>query len=314
MPSPGEGRILTVEVTKRPLIEQVSGTIQAKVETVISPLVTATISSFNVRAGDEVRQGDVLVKLDSRKLKARVDQTHQAVISAKAMLAKAQQDYDRIQRLLKTRAISKAEADRIETIFRTAKAELSLALRVEDEANAVLSHTTLRAPISGRIVERFADPGDTARQGEPLLRMYGPGVFRLEASVRESVASKLIKGQHLIVMVDALDKEFEASIDEIVPFADPGSRSFMVKAFLTEGSGLYPGMFGRLLVPVGETEKIYIPVEAVTQVGQLHYVMVNTKHGLTRRYVRLGENTQSDSVEVISGLSPGESIFIGTQS
>ena len=313
VPSADEGRVVTVEITKQPLIEQAAGTIQAKVETVISPLITATISSIKVRAGDGVKQGDVLVELDSRELKARVDQAHQAVVAARAKVAKAKRDFKRMKQLFGGDAVAKAELDQTEAVLRTARAELGSVSRREDETKTALSHSTLTAPISGRVVERYADPGDTARQGEPLLRLYGPGIFRLEASVRESVASKLVKGQSLTVKVDALDKQFRASVDEIVPFADPGSRSFVVKASLTDSSGLYPGMFGRLLVPIGETEKIYIPADAVTQVGQLHFVIVKTEQGLNRRYVRLGVSDQKDRVEVISGLAPGEAILIAAR-
>ena len=313
VPSVADAREVTVEITKEPLIEQAAGTIRAKVETVISPLITATISSIKVRAGYQVKQGDVLIELDSRELKARVDQTHQTVVAAKAKLAKVERDFKRIQQLFRDDAVAKAELDRTEAVLRTARAELSRARRREDEARTALSHSTLTAPISGRVVERYADPGDTARQGEPLLRMYGPSIFRLEASVRESVASKLVKGQSLTVKVDALDKEFAATVDEIVPFADPGSRSFIVKARLIDTSGLYPGMFGRLLVPIGETERIYIPPEAVTHVGQLDFVIIKTEQGPIRRYIRLGARDQEDRVEVISGLAPGEEILIAAQ-
>jgi RND family efflux transporter MFP subunit len=301
----------TVEVTIEPLIEQASGTIRAKVETVISPLINATISSIAVWSGDEVKAGDVLIKLDSRELRARVDQAHQAVVAAEARLIKAEKDFKRAQRIYRTDtgAISKAERDRIEAVQRSASAQLLRLRRQKDETMTALSYSTLKAPIAGRIVKRYADPGDTAQPGQPLLRMYDPQTLRLEASVRESVASKLVEGQSLTAQVDAVNKRYTAAIDEIVPSADPGSRSFVVKVSLTGGSGLYPGMFGRLMIPIGKIEKIYIPNEAVTTVGQLNFVVVKTEHGLGRRYVRLGERALENRVEVISGLAPGEKIL-----
>jgi membrane fusion protein (multidrug efflux system) len=169
------------------------------------------------------------------------------------------------------------------------------------------------APIAGRIVERLGDPGDTAIQGEPLLRMYDPATLRLEANVRESVASKLTKDQHLTAEIDALKKKYSVVVDEIVPSADPGSRSFLVKVSLTDGAGLYPGMFGRLMIPIGKVEKIYIPIEAVTQVGQLDFVIVDTEQGAVRRYMRLGESGPDDRIEVISGLTSGETVLIASQ-
>ncbi len=312
LPSRGNGVLLTIEVTTEPLIEQASGTIRAKVETVISPVITAKISTISVRAGDEVKRGGVLAELDSRELEARVGQARQAVVAARAKLALAEKDSQRLQRIYKAEpgAVSKAELDRVQAALSTARAQLLLAQRQEDEAKTALSYSTLSAPISGRVVERYADPGDTARQGEALLRIYDPATLRLEASVRESVASKLTRGESLTAKVDALDKTFEAVVDEIVPSADPGSRSFLVKVGLPASSGLYPGMFGRLLIPIGQTHKIYIPSRAVTQVGQLDFVTVKTAQGPVRRYVRLGASAGADRVQVISGLAAGEKILV----
>ncbi len=314
-PSSDTGRAVVVEITVQPLIEQAAGTLRAKVETVISPLITASISSIAVWSGDEVRAGEVLVTLDARELQARVDQAHQAVVAAGARLAQTEKDLARVRRIIKADpgAVSKAEDDRLQTALSTARAELVRLQRQKDEARTALSYSKLAAPIAGRIVERLADPGDTARPGEPLLRMYDPATLRLEASVRESVASKLVKGQSLFAEIDALKKRYPVVVDEIVPSADPGSRSFLVKVSLTDGSGLYPGMFGRLMVPIGQIEKIFIPLEAVTRVGQLDFVIVKTRQGAVRRYVRLGERRLDGHVEIISGLAAGEQIIISAR-
>jgi membrane fusion protein (multidrug efflux system) len=314
-PSSGTGRVVAVEAISRPLIEQAAGTLRAKVETVISPLITATISSIGVWAGDEVRAGDVLVILDARELQARVDQAHQAVVAAGARLDQTKKDLARVRRIMKADpgAVSKAEADRLQTALSTARAELVGLQHRKDEARTALSYSKLAAPIAGRIVDRLADPGDTARTGEPLLRMYDPATLRLEASVRESVASKLVKGQPLLAEIDALKKRYPVVVDEIVPSADPGSRSFLVKVSLSDGAGLYPGMFGRLMIPIGQIEKLFIPLEAVTRVGQLDFVVIKTEQGAVRRYVRLGQHSPDDGVEVISGLAAGDQIFISPQ-
>jgi len=314
-PSSDTGRVVTVEVTSRPLIEQAAGTLRAKVETVISPLITATISSIAVWAGDEVKAGDVLVTLDARELQARVDQAHQSVVAAGARLAQTEKDLARVRRIMKADpgAVSKAERDRLQTALSTARAERIRLQRQKDEARTALSYSKLTAPIGGRIVERLADPGDTARPGEPLLRMYDPATLRLDASVRESVASKLAKGQSLFAEIDALKKRYPVVVDEIVPSADPGSRSFLVKVSLTDGSGLYPGMFGRLMIPIGQVDKVLIPLAAVTRVGQLDFVVVKTQQGAVRRYVRLGQLSPDDRVEIISGLKAGDQIIITKQ-
>ena len=124
------------------------------------------------------------------------------------------------------------------------------------------------------------------------------------------MASKLKKNQNITAEIDALDKRYDGVVDEIVPSADPGSRTFLVKISLTVDAGLYPGMFGRLLIPIGQIEKIYIPIAAVTQVGQLDFVIVKTEQGAVRRYVRLGQRGSDERIAVVSGLKAGEQVLI----
>jgi RND family efflux transporter MFP subunit len=300
-----------VQLVKEPLIEQAAGTLRAKIETIISPLISSTIISISVRSGDLVKQGDHLVTLDARELNARVEQAYQSVLAAKARLQKAEKDFQRVQRIYKLNpaAIAKAEVDRYHAAQETAIAELERYKRLEDETRTTLSYGTLTAPISGRIVERYAEPGDIATPGEPLLKIYDPGTLRLEAHVRESIASKLTKGQALFAEVDAVEKQFDVVVDEIVPSADPGSRSFIVKATLKGDNNLFPGMFGRLLIPVGQIERIYIPADAVITIGQLDMVMVKTATGSSRRFIRPGKAGSGNLIEVISGVSPGEIII-----
>jgi RND family efflux transporter MFP subunit len=312
VPQIESAEIFTIEVVSEPLIERAAGTLRAKVETVISPLISATISSIAVWAGDEVKPGDVLVTLDARELQARVDQARQAVVSAAALLKQTEKEAQRVQRIFKADpgAISKAERDRTQAALSTARARLMSAKGYEDETRTALSHSKLTSPIAGRIVERYADPGDTARPGVPVLRLYNPATLRLETSVRESVASKLKENQTLTAEIDALNKRYDGVVDEIVPSADPGSRTFLVKVSLTGDTGLYPGMFGRLLIPIGKIEKMYIPIAAVTRVGQLDFVIVKTAQGAVRRYVRLGPRGSDERVQVVSGLKAGEQVLV----
>ena len=308
------GKIEThvVADTEEPLLEQAVGTLRAKVETVISPIITASIVSIAVRSGDEVQKGDLLVELDARELDARAAQSRQIVRAAEAKLAQVEKDFQRIRRIRKADpgAVSKAEYDRAYMTLQTGRAERTQARRLLDQNLASRSYGRIVSPISGRVIERYADPGDTARQGEQILRLYDPGSLRLEARVRESVASSLRKGQPLTIKVDASRKMVETLVEEIVPSADPGSRTFLVKTSLKDNENLYPGMFGRLLIPLDRVIKRYIPAQAVTRMGQLSYVRVLTDHGPVRRYVRLGADRDDGQIEVFSGLKPGEKILV----
>ena len=310
-PSAGDGgRGSAVEAETVVLIEQAPGTIRAKSETVVSAQITARIAAVLVRAGDAAEAGDLLVQLDARALQARLQQQREAVAAAEAQLDEARSRYERVASLFRRGVVAQAEMDRTEADLRAAQAELAGAREAVSEAATQLSYTSIRSPIDGRVTDRFADPGDTATPGAPLLRLYDPASLRLEADVRESLATRLELGQALTVRVDALRQAFAVTVDEIVPSAEPGTRTFRVKVTLPAGAKAYPGMFGRLLIPTGQEQKLYVPAEAVYRVGQLEFVRVARGDASVRRYVRTGTVTGDGRIEILSGLAVDERVLL----
>lgn len=306
---PAGGEITTVEAMDQTLIEQAPGTIHAKKETMISTRITGTIASIYVRAGDAVSQGDILAELDSRELQSRLLQQREAVTAAQAHLDEVRPNHDRISKLFERGVVPRAELDRAEASLKAARADLERARQALSEAQTSLSYAVIQAPISGRVADRYADPGDTAMPGTPLLRLYDPTSLRLEANVPESLGTALTVGQTLKASIDAPEKVLSVTVDEIVPVAEPGSRTFLVKASLPHEPDLYPGMFGRLMIPTGTETRLYVPAAAVLNVGQIEFVYVPGRHGPVRRYVRTGEITNDGRVEILSGLRTGEPVI-----
>ncbi len=304
------GEVLTVTASQVPVVEQATGSVRSRVETLLSARITARIIEVLVTAGDSVAAGDVLLTLDDRDLRSRLEQLEQAVVTAQANLAEAEPRFARAKSLYAQNAASKAEVESAEARLRAARAELARSRRAVEEAETALSYSVIRASAPARVVDRLVDPGDTATPGVPLLRLYDPGQLRLEANVRESLATLLVRDQALVARIDALNAEYPVTIEEIVPSADPGSRSFIVKASLPEDPKLYPGMFGRLLIARGSVERYYVPERAVERVGQLQFVNLVGEKGVQRRFVRTGEKMQDGQVEVVSGLRPGERIVV----
>ena len=93
--------------------------------------------------------------------------------------------------------------------------------------------------------------------GDVLLKLFNPGQMRIEATVRESLVGSIRLGQTLRVRIDALERDATAVVEEIVPAADPSSRTFVLKARLAEVDGMFPGMFARLFVPVAPQSQSY---------------------------------------------------------
>lgn len=307
---PGAATATVTEETV-PVVEEAAGTVQAERKTGVSARILATIREITVRAGDEVRRGDVLVRLDDRDLQARALEARRAAEAAEAAHRSRQADYERAQRLKAQGIISQGEFDQAEAAFRVASAELERAREALRGAEIALTYAEITAPVSGRVVDRFADPGDTAVPGKPLLALYDPTALRIEVPVRESLAVGLRVGDALQVRMGLDGPELRGVVDEIVPQAEAGSRTFLVKVGLPRGENVYTGMFGRLLIPAGQRTRLLVPRAAVGQVGQLAFVsVVGANRQVQRRLVTLGPALGDDRIEVLSGLRPGEVVLL----
>lgn len=308
--APVKGEVITVEAVTVPVSERAPGTVQAKREAVLSPRITAAIVAVNARAGDRVERGEVLVQLDRRELESRLEQQRERAAGAKARVDEARRRFDRIRKLFEGGTVSRSELDQAEADLASAEAELARAREAVEEASTALSYATIRAPMDGRVIDRLAEPGDTAMPGVALLRLYDPDTLRLDSNVRESLATRLERGARLLARIDAPDVEVEVTVDEIVPSAEPGSRTVLVRALLPQRESLFPGMFGRLIIPTGTERRLYIPPSAVMRVGQLEFVTVVTERGPLRRYVRTGARSEEHGIEVLSGLEAGERLVV----
>ena len=307
--APEAARLITVRQTSVPITEEAAGAVTAANRTSISPRIMATIQTLNVRAGDTVRQGDLLVTLDDRDIQARLSQAREALEAAEAQEKAAGFEFERMQELYARSVAPRQQLDQAEAAYRTALAEKSRAEKAIEETQVTLSFTEIRATTPGRIVDRLAEPGDTASPGRPILEMYDPQALQLEAAVRESLATTLEPGLKLPVRIDALDATLEGTVVEIVPQAEVGARVFRVKVGLAQDPRLYTGMFGRLIIPIGQRDLLAVPQEYIQTVGQNRFVCVvvdEEKRAISRRLITVGTLLDGGSYEVLSGLRDGE--------
>ncbi len=302
-----------VHEIEKDYIEETVGTLKAASRSVISSKILATIQEIRVSAGDFVKAGDLLVTLNTRELEARLQQANERLNGSQAAAREAKSDFERNSRLWEQQAISQREYEESNRKLKVAEADERRAEQEVDEANALLSYSKITAPKSGRIVDRTAEPGDMAQPGKPILTLYDSESLRLETPVLEHLAVKLKIGQVLTVHVDSVDKEFAATIDEIVPQADAASRSFLVKASLPRSGNLYEGMYGRLRIPAGSRHHLCLSTAAIRRIGQLEFVdVVLEDDSLQRRLIKTGRLGMPGRIEVLSGLEAGEKVVLET--
>lgn len=329
----------TAEAQIRNIIEtyEAVGSIRPRTETRIEAQVVGKVLKVLVRAGDAVRRGTTLVMLEDREFAIRLERERQGlrsskaarsgarqiVAAAEAAFVKAQLQYKRIDELFQDKAVSSRELELARAEFLLAQAKMNQAedglegavarvhqaQKLVEEAQITKNYTVIKAPDDGEVVKRLIEPGDLALPGKPLIILQTIGSLRLEAYVREGLISRVRPGEELLVSIDSLGKEIKGVVEEVIPSADPKTRTFLVKVGLPEVKGAYPGMFCRLLVPSGKRSAILIPANAVIRVGQLETVKIQMGETWQTVYIKTGQ-TLDGLVEVLSGLQGNETVAI----
>ncbi len=313
------------------------GTVRPHQETSVESQVQGRIVEVLVRPGDTVKEGDRLVVLDNREFRARLDSARQRIISAQARkeqatqavnaaqaaFTRAEAAYKRTQTYYKAEAATRQQMEEAEAAFQQAEAGLKQARdglkaaesgirqteKGVEEARIVQGYTEIRSSAAGEVARRLAEPGDMAFPGKPLVILQTRGALRLEALLPEGLIDRVAIGKELDVVIDALQRKLKGRVTEMAPFADPATRSFLVKVDLPDEKELYPGMFGRLLAPVGKASIVWIPEKGLRRVGQLEMVTARLEDDWREVYVTTGK-THDGRLEILSGLNGGEEIAL----
>lgn len=313
------------------------GTVRPRTEIRIESRITGRVLEIMVRPGARVEKGQPLITLDARQpqavlaqavqgleaAKAARKQAGQAITSARAELKRAEAEYVRIKRLFQTKATTTRQLEQAEAAFVQAQAGASQASEAQssaqaqvrqaekkvEEARVALSYTKIEAPDTGQVVRRQAEPGDMAWPGKPLLSLQTDQSLRLEALVPESLVALVGPGVKLTVAVDSLNRTMEGTVEELVPSADPETRTFLAKVAIRGGTDLYPGMFGRLRLPQDKRRAVVVEQNAVRRIGQLEVVRIKTDRGWRDQFVRTGQPV-GDKIEILSGLDGNETVAL----
>ena len=309
--------VLTVTNSKVPDLLEVVGTVRAEQTSVLASQIMGNVVEIRAHEGDRVQRRQVLAVIDDNQSRAAVDRAiaagnaaQQQVSAAESDLALAESTLKRYQGLFERKSVSAQEFDVVNARYKAALAHRYMARADHSQAKAALSqaqtaldYTRIRAPFDGTLTERKVDAGTLVAPGVPIFTVEDVRRYRLEVSINETDVASVRTGQAVPVLIDALgNSDLKGKVVQIVPAADPGSRSFVVKIELPADPRLRSGLFGRAQFSRGERTSLLIPQTAVVERGQLQGVFVldqNKVAGL--RYVTLGKPV-GGNVEVLAGL------------
>ena len=275
--------------------------LEARGEAQVVAKTTGLALQVFAEVGQQVRAGQVLVRIDSDRATLQVAQSDSQVRKLQANFARAQQ-------LASQKMVSANDLDQIRYDLENARASNRLA-RLE------LSYTSVVAPISGVIAERSIKPGNLVQINTPIMRIVD--VSRLEATLNapEREIETLKAGQTVQLSVDALPgKTFEGRIDRVSPVVDSGSGTFRVVCAFEGGGLLQPGMFARIRINYDQrANALVIPRTALLEDGSEPAVYTVRDNKATRIPLKLG-NIDGEWVEVLGGLKEGEPVVVAGKS
>lgn len=315
----------------------VAGTLAARQEVQVYPQVSGyEIVEILVEEGDEVRAGQVLVRLSAETLTAQlaqadaefqraeagVSQARSQIASTEAALNQAVATLDRTTRLLRSGSTTQAALDQAVSAEAAAKAaatsasdglavsqaQLAQASAARDIARLNLARTEVKAPVAGIISARNAQLGELAGAGtEPLFTIVARGEIDLAAEIIETALPQVEVGDPAVAMVAGIG-EVPGEVRLIPARVDPLTRLGVLRIALQDGGRLRPGLFASALITTERREGLTVPATAVSSEGGASHVLVVRDGRVERREVVAGLLWQGRR-EILEGLDEGETVI-----
>lgn len=312
------GRVETAQVRLEGVGETfvADGQVEAVRQTIIAAQVAGRVTALAVKAGDAVKSGQVLARIDARAAAQQAVASEAQVAAARAQMAAAQKEYERSRRLYQKQYLSQAAMEQAEAQFKSAEAQARATLAQAGVAATQTSLHTLVAPYGSIVASVATEVGDMAVPGKPLMTLYDPAAMRVVASVPERYAAS-------IGSPGAVKLEFPAAPESlrwqsaqsltVLPTHDAASQTVQVRLNLPAGAPrVAPGTFARAHLPLAGTDggTLTIPLSAVVKRTELRAVYVADAQGKFHlRQVRLGK-VSGERVTVLAGLAAGEHVAL----
>lgn len=307
----------TATVEERDLAVTVSsvGSLEADASAEVSSQYSGVVSRILFEEGQEVRRGQVLVRLDGDKLRAELEAAEAAHVRARAEATNLERQVERNEQLLEQGAISQQAFDDVRTAYESAQARLEEARAGASLARRTLEDATIRAPFEGRIGSREFDIGDYVNEGETLFPVVDDDTLKVEFTVPEQYVGRLTTGLPVRVQVRSQPgRWYEGEVYFVSPTVDRTNRTVALKARVPNtGRELSGGQFADVSTVIEVREgTLVIPEAAVVPRSGRNLVFVVSGGRALRREVALG-GRQRGIVEVTAGVSRGDTVVIAGQ-
>jgi membrane fusion protein (multidrug efflux system) len=279
------------------------GTVAAVRGVTVSADLPGVVEQIGFDSGQMVREGDILVQLDTRQEQAQLK-------AAEAQRGLSRANLDRLRNLRDERVVSEAEYDQAEAAFREAEAG-------EGEIRATIGRKTIRAPFSGALGIRQANLGQYLAGGTPIVSLQTLNPIYVNFAVPQQQVAALRVGTAVRAQIDDQKVQVTGRVTALDSIVDPGTRNAQVQATFANANGrLRPGMFVQAEVVLGKGDAVVVlPATAINYApyGDSVFVVEDAKgpkgpyRAAHQRFVKLG-GSRGDQVAVLNGVNAGEEV------
>ena len=309
--SPSRLETAVVRLAEVDLSYPAEAVVEAVRQSTIAAQVQGRVVEVRVDAGQRVKQGDVLMRIDEREAAQAVLGAEAQIAQAQANLANARASHERNKNLLAQKFVSQAVVDQSEAALKAAEAQHRAAQAGQGQASTARSFTTVQSPLSGVVAQRLTELGEMAQPGRALVSVFDPTSLRVVASIPQYKVAAVRQSLRARVEFPESGTWVDGARVEVLPTVDARTHTAQARVLLPESvAGVAPGVFARAHFVVGRGRKLLVPHKAVVRRGEVTAVYVVDAQGLPHfRQVRLGE-AMGAGVEVLAGLNDGESVAL----
>ncbi len=291
------------------------GVVQPVKQSTVSAQASGRIVTLAVKAGDQVRSGQLLATIDDRETQTGVQRSRAQVAQAQAELRNAQANFDRTRELLSKGFVSAAAMDTADAQLKSAQAGRDQASASDKQSGLTQGFTRVTAPFDAFVLQTLSEAGDLAFPGKPLLTLYAPMPLRVVVQVPVS-RSVQVQGSAAVEVqarsADGSSQWVRPSQISHLPSADAVSQTIEWRLELPAdvSKGLLPGQQVRVRFAAGQSQRLVIPASAILRRGELTAVYVVVDKGFALKAIRLGAEHGSQGVEVLAGLNDTDRVAL----
>jgi RND family efflux transporter MFP subunit len=291
----------------------ISGSLKAVNSAVVKARAAGELQGLTVREGDTVKAGQVIARVDAVEFQARVRQAQEQADSAKAQIDIAQRQWDNNKALVDQGFISKSSLDTSLNNLTAAQANHKAALAAVDVMRKTLDDTVLRAPITGVVSQRLAQPGERVALDAKVVEIVDLSRLELEATLTAADSVDVRVGQGAVLQIEGTSRAVQGQVVRINPSAQAGSRSVLAYVAISDATDLRQGLFAQGTLGTGKTSALAVPLTAVRTDKPAPYVQVVENNLVVHKAVETGPRGESGNEIMIAvkGIGPGAVVIKG---